>query len=275
MRVHIGCRIAYDCLYPLPMLLVIAPPDQTVDRYPHLIDQESSLQPAVSRRDYQDGFGNHVWRLVAPTGRFEIEYHAIAEVSPLPDPWLPTLSKTSIEALPEEVIVFTLPSRHCPSDMFMKDAWQLFGHVEGGWAQVQAICDWLHSNITYVAGSTTSTSSRDVYEQRQGVCRDFAHLGISFCRALNLPARYVCGYLPDIGVAPDATPMDFHAWFEVYLEGAWRTFDARHNYPRTGRVAVARGRDAVDVAFATMFGYAELIGFTIWAEQVSDDARLG
>jgi transglutaminase-like putative cysteine protease len=271
MRVHVGCRILYASLYPIPMLLVIAPPRH--DKH-HIVDERRNLYPDVPIHDYKDSFGNHVWRVVAPEGVLSIDYQAIAEVSPLPDPYLPLLKKSPIETLPDDVIVFTLPSRHCPSDLFMNEAWQLFGHVEGGWAQVQAICDWIHTNVTYLAGSTTSTSAWDVYQQRQGVCRDFAHLGITFCRALNFPARYVCGYLPDINVIPDPAPMDFHAWFEVYLEGEWRTFDARHNYPRTGRVSVAHGRDAVDVAFATMFGYAELVGFTIWAEQADDNATL-
>jgi transglutaminase-like putative cysteine protease len=176
--------------------------------------------------------------------------------------------------LPDEVIVYTLPSRHCPSDLFIPDAWQMFGYIIGGWAQVQAVCDWLHANITYAKGSTSTTTGWDAYQLRQGVCRDFAHLGVCFCRALNFPARYVCGYLPDINVPFDPTPMDFHVWFEVYIEGAWRTFDARHNIPRTGRVLIARGRDAVDTAFSTIYGSGQLVGFKVWADQVADDLRL-
>jgi transglutaminase-like putative cysteine protease len=198
----------------------------------------------------------------------------IAEVPPTPDPVFPDLPKTPVEALPDKVIVYMLPSRLCPSDLFINDAWQLFGHIEGGWAQVQAVCDWLHGNITYRVGSTSVTTGWDAYCQRQGVCRDFAHLGVSFCRALNFPARYVCGYLPDINVPFDPAPMDFHAWFEVYIDGEWRTFDARHNKPRTGRVLIAWGRDAVDVAFATTFGNTNLADFKVWADEVDEGTRL-
>jgi transglutaminase-like putative cysteine protease len=269
--VRVGCSIRYESSYPSPMLLVVAPPQADNHR---LREARRTLNPAVPLHDYTDGFGNQIWRLVAPVGTLQIDYDAIAVVPDTPDPILPDLPKTPVEKLPDDVIVFTLPSRHCPSDIFINDAWQLFGHIEGGWAQVQAVCDWLHTNITYGAGSNSSTTAWDAYQQRQGVCRDFAHLGVSFCRALNFPARYVCGYLPDINVPFDPTPMDFHAWFEVYMEGAWHTFDARHNKPRTGRVLIARGRDAVDVAFATVYGSAQLDTIKVWADQVSDSTRL-
>ena len=144
----------------------------------------------------------------------------------------------------------------------------MFGDIQSGWEQVQAVCDWIHTNITYGKGSTSNTSSYEVYQASRGVCRDFAHLAVTFCRALNIPARYVCGYLPDIGVEPDPAPMDFHAWFEVYMDGAWRTFDARHNRPRIGRTLIATGRDAVDVAFATIYGGTQLTHMQIWADHV-------
>jgi transglutaminase-like putative cysteine protease len=134
---------------------------------------------------------------------------------------------------------------------------------------VQAVCDWIHGNVEYGSGSTSATDSLEVYEARRGVCRDFAHLGVTFCRALNIPARYVCGYLPDIGVEPPPTPMDFHAWFEAYLDGAWRTFDARHNMPRIGRILIARGRDAADGAWATAFGSARLARLDVWADEAT------
>jgi transglutaminase-like putative cysteine protease len=186
----------------------------------------------------------------------------------------PDLPKTPVEDLPHDVIIYTLPSRLCPSDMFVNDAWQLFGHIQGGWAQVQAVCDWLHSHIQYSPGSTSSTTAWDSYQRRSGVCRDFAHLGVAFCRALNFPARYVCGYLPDIDVLFDPTPMDFHAWFEVFIDGIWCSFDARHNFPRIGRVLIARGRDAIDIAFSTIYGNAELLNVQIWAEQVEEGLNL-
>ncbi|MBX3065221.1 MAG: transglutaminase family protein [Anaerolineae bacterium] len=239
-----------------------------------LIAERRLMQPEVPIREYIDGFGNQIWRIVAPAGRLQISYDAIAAVSPYPDLVIPDLPKTPVEALPDDVLIYTLPSRHCPSDLFISDAWALFGNIEGGWAQVQAVCDWLHSNISYGKGSTSITSAWDAYQQQCGVCRDFAHLGVAFCRALNFPARYVCGYLPDINVPIDPTPMDFHAWFEVYMDGLWFTFDARHNRPRTGRVLLARGRDAVDVAFATIYGSSQLVNFEVWADQVEAGARL-
>jgi transglutaminase-like putative cysteine protease len=271
MRVHVGCSFLHESLYPTPMLLAIRPPQ---DYHHHLVEETWTIEPSVPLHEYTDGFGNQIWRLLMPVGPLSITYDAVADVPPTPDPVLLDLPKTPVENLPDDVLVYTLPSRHCPSDLFLDDAWRLFGQIEGGWAQVQAICDWLHSNITYGVGSTSNTSGWDAYQQRRGVCRDFAHLGVSFCRALNFPARYVCGYLPDINVPFDPTPMDFHAWFEVFIEGAWRTFDARHNRPRTGRVMIAQGRDAVDVALSTVYGNAPLISINVRAKQVDDDMRL-
>ena len=271
--VRVGCSIVYESSYPTPMLLVLSPP-QTYNHNHRIIEEQRTLNPAVPLSEYIDVFGNQIWRTLAPIGRLQIDYDAIAEVIPSADPVLMHLPKTPVENLPDEVIVYTLPSRHCPSDLFINDAWQLFGHIEGGWAQVQAVCDWLHSNILYGAGSNSSTTAWDAYQQRRGVCRDFAHLGVSFCRALNFPSRYVCGYLPDIDVPFDPAPMDFHAWFEVYLDGAWRTFDARHNRPRVGRVLIARGRDAVDVALSTVYGSPQLVSIKVWADQVSEHLRL-
>lgn len=271
MRVHVGCKMVYESAFTTPMLMVVRPMQQY---YHRVLEEKLSLTPQVPFREYMDSFGNFIWRMVTPSGSLEIEYHAIADVPPLPDLVLPDLPKTPVENLPDDVIIYTLPSRHCPSDLFIADAWELFGSVQGGWAQVQAVCDWLHTNIAYTKGSNSSTTGWDAYQARCGVCRDFAHLGVSFCRALNFPARYVCGYLPDINVPIDPSPMDFHAWFEVYMEGAWHTFDARHNRPRTGRVMLARGRDAVDVALSTAFGNVQMPLMKVWAEQVDDQQEL-
>ena len=274
MRVRVGCKIVYESTHPTPMMLVVQPQQEYPNHY-RLIDERRNINEGVPVHDYVDGFGNIIWRLVAPVGTLTIEYDAIAEVTPTPDPILPTLLRTPVPEIPDDLIVYTLPSRHCPSDLFINDAWKLFGHLPGGWGQVQAICDWLHSNVTYSGGSSNaSTTGWDAYQQRSGVCRDFAHLGVSFCRALNYPARYVCGYLPDINVPFDPAPMDFHAWFEVYIEGAWHTFDARHNRPRTGRVLIATGRDAVDVALSTVYGGSQLTEIRVWADQVDDQQRL-
>lgn len=271
MRVRVGCQMVYESQFATPMMFVIQPPQAY---HHHLIEQQRDITPEVPTEEYVDSFGNHIWRLVAPAGAFQIGYDAIADVPPTPDPVLPDLLRTPVEALPPEVLVYTLPSRHCPSDLFIQDAWAMFGSLPGGWGQVQAVCDWLHSNIVYDAGSTPSTTGWDAYQQRQGVCRDFAHLGVSFCRALNYPSRYVSGYLPDINVPFDPAIMDFHAWFEVFMDGVWHTFDARHNHPRTGRVLIARGRDAVDVALSTAYGDARLMTIKVWADQVDDTQTL-
>ena len=267
MHIHVGCSIVYACPQPTPMLFVLRP---SLNTNHYLIEERRISDPFVSINQYMDSYGNEIWRLVAPVGRLQIEYDALVAVPPTPDLILPDLPKTAIENLPYDAIIYTLPSRLCPSDLFVNEAWQLFGQVQGGWAQVQAVCNWLHSNIAYGGDSTSSTTAWDSYQQRRGVCRDFAHLGVAFCRALNFPARYVCGYLPDINVPFDPTPMDFHAWFEVYIDGVWCTFDARHNYPRIGRVLIARGRDAVDIAFSTIYGSIELLNIQVWADQADE-----
>ncbi len=271
MQVHVGCSLTYAFPQPTPMLLVVRP---SLNSSHTLIEERRSTSPLVSINPYMDSYGNEIWRLVAPSGRVQLEYDALVTVAPTPDVILPHLPKTPIENLPYDVMIYTLPSRLCPSDLFVADAWRLFGHVQGGWAQVQAVCDWLHQHIVYERASTSYTTAWDSYQQRQGVCRDFAHLGVAFCRALNFPARYVCGYLPDINVPLDPAPMDFHAWFEVYIDGVWCTFDARHNIPRVGRVLIARGRDAIDIAFATIYGSTELLHMQVRAQQVDDGLHL-
>lgn len=272
MYIHVGCHIQYECPQPTPILFVLSPSHNSNH---YLAEEKRSVTPSVSIDEYMDTYGNTVWRLVAPEGPFQIDYDALVALPATPDPVFPGLPKTAVENLPSDVIIYTLPSRLCPSDMFIDEAWQLFGHIQGGWAQVQAVCNWLHDNVLYAPDSTSSTTAWDSYQQRQGVCRDFAHLGVSFCRALNFPARYVCGYLPDIVVPVNSTPMDFHAWFEVFIDGIWCTFDARHNTPRIGRVLVARGRDAIDVAFATLYGGAQMTTLKVWADQVDVQSTLG
>jgi transglutaminase-like putative cysteine protease len=262
--------VIYEVAYPTPMQFVVRAQDDTE----RMIVAERFELNAGELEHVHDAYGNSVARLLAPAGTLRLRYDAAAMVPATPDPTLPELGRTPVEALPGEAISYLWPSRYCPSDRLIDEAWRRFGHVQGGWNQVQAVCDWLKTNITYGSGSTSATDSLEALEARRGVCRDFAHLGVTFCRALNIPARYVCGYLPDIGVPPDPAPMDFHAWFEAYLDGAWRTFDARHNIPRTGRVVIARGRDAVDGAWATVFGAARLVRLKVWADEVPADFAL-
>lgn len=269
--VRVGCDVVYESAYPTPMLLVVRPqnlPEQ------HVLSEQQLIEPATPSERLADSFGNRLWRMVAPSGLIRLHYDALVKIDASTDPVLPDLTKTPVEHVPGDVLMYILPSRYCQSDLLMAEAWRLFGNTTGGWPQVQAVCDWIHTNIAYASGSTSTTTSLDVYEQGRGVCRDFAHLAITFCRALNIPARYVCGYLPEIGVEPDPAPMDFHAWFEVFLDGAWRTFDARHNRPRIGRIKVATGRDAVDVAWATIYGNSQLKRMHVWAEEVDAQTTL-
>lgn len=272
LHVRIGCDVLYDVEYPTPMLFVVQAPDGGEQR---VLRELQQVEPQVPIERVYDAYGNILWRLVAPTGPLRLRYDALVEVPAPPDPIIPNLPKTSIDMLPGEIISYLWPTRYCPSDKMIDEAWRLFGHVQGGWAQVQAVCDWMHANIEYGTGSTSTTDSVEVFEARRGVCRDFAHLAVTFCRALNIPARYVCGYLPDIGVEPPPVPMDFHAWFQVWLDGAWRTFDARHNQPRIGRIIIATGRDAVDGAWATVFGTSRLVKLEVWADHVDEHFTLG
>jgi transglutaminase-like putative cysteine protease len=272
MHVQIGFECVLESGTPTPTAAIVQAPSQECQR---IYNPQLTITPEVPLHTYRDGFGNIVWRWTTPQGVQRLHYNAIAEVSPLPDPVLPDLPGTPVEQLPDEVLIYTLPSRYCPSDLVLNDAWNHFGAVPDGWARVQAICDWAHRNIAYTPGSTTGTTSGyDVYHSRKGVCRDFAHIAVMFCRALNIPARYVCGYLPDINVPFNPDPMDFHAWFEAYIGGAWRTFDARHNQPRIGRIVIAHGRDAVDTAILTSYGDSRLTGLSVWADERPDTTLL-
>jgi transglutaminase-like putative cysteine protease len=238
MRVRVGFEFMLESSAPTPTATIVRPRQADLQR---LIDERRVRTPAVTIHEYRDLFDNLVWRWTVPAGVPRVQYDAIADVAPTPDPYIPDLPGTAVDQLPDEVLLYTLPSRYCPSDLVLADAWQLFSATPDGWMRVQAICDWTHTNIAYGYGnSRPTTSGYEAYQNRKGVCRDFAHIAVMFCRAMNIPARYVYGYLPDIGAPPNPPPMDFHAWFEAYLAGAWRTFDARHNIPRVGRVVVAR-----------------------------------
>lgn len=224
--------------------------------------------PASVSHVYHDLYGNICRRLMMPTGEQVWYYDAIVEVPDDPDEFAPDAVQLPVDELPDDALMYTLPSRFCLSDTLSDVAWELFGSVSPGWARVQAICDWVHTNIRFQYGSSTPmTTSAEIYAQRVGVCRDFAHLSVSFCRALNIPARYAFGYLPDIGVPVPDDPMDFSAWFEVYLAGRWWTFDARNNERRIGRVLIGRGRDALDVAMVTSYGSPRLQSMTVWADE--------
>ena len=210
--------------------------------------------------------------MIAP-GNSRITYEAQLELAHPADVIDHDAAETPVAELPDETIAFTMPSRFCLPDELGHEAWQRFGGLDPGWERVQAICDFVHNHLEWRADASNPwTTAADVFRSGQGVCRDFAHLAITFCRALNIPARYVFGYIPEIDCPPLEEPMDFAAWFEAYLGGRWHTFDARNNIPRTGRVVVGRGRDAVDVALITSFGPLTLTGFEVRAEEIASAA---
>jgi transglutaminase-like putative cysteine protease len=263
MKVRIGCEFEWESSGSTPSIWQIrARPEECI------LSERWVTDPELGRAFYGDAFGNVCDRLTLPAGRLTLTYDAVAEVSDYPDPVDIYARQVSVDALPAEALVYLLPSRFCQSDLLFDEAWKLFGDVEPGWARVQAVNNWVHTNVDWQAGTSTSTTSAcDILRQGEGVCRDFAHLGLTFCRSLNVPARYVFGYLPDIDVPPPYPEMDFCAWFEVYLGDRWWTFDPRNNERRIGRVVIGRGRDAADVAMVTTYGGPVLSGMRVWAEQ--------
>jgi transglutaminase-like putative cysteine protease len=219
---------------------------------------------------HADMFGNICARLIAPGGDIRIMTDTIVSDSGLPDPVVADAQQHAVADLPHDALMFLMGSRYCETDRLSDFAWSLFGKTPEGWARVQAIVDFVHRHIKFdYMQARVTRSAADVVEERVGVCRDYAHLAVTLCRCMNIPARYCTGYLGDIGVPIDPAPMDYSAWFEVYLGGQWYTFDARHNTPRIGRIVIARGRDAADVAISTTFGWNQLKNFTVWTDEVT------
>ena len=230
------------------------------------------FSPDADARDYLDMFGNTCTRIVAPSGLVEIRNDFLIRDSGLPDEVAPDARQLDVGELPDDALIYLLASRYCDTEKLSNLAWSLFAGIAPGWQRVQAICDYAHDRICF--GYHHARSDRTASEghaERIGVCRDFAHLAVTLCRCMNIPARYCTGYLGDIGVPVDPAPMDFSAWFEVYLDGRWFTFDARHNHPRIGRVVMARGRDAADVAISTNFGPVQLVKFSVITEEVASE----
>ena len=235
-----------------------------------------TTDPFVPVTAHRDSFGNWCTRLVAPIGRIRLSSHAIIRDTGATDVMAPAALQHEVRDLPEDTLVFLLGSRYCETDLLSDPAWKLFSQTPPGWARVQAICDYVHNHIVFGYGDARPTKTAwQAFQERKGVCRDYAHLAITFCRCMNIPARYCTGYLGDMGTLPPYGVMDFAAWFEVYLEGKWYTFDARNNVPRIGRVLIARGRDAADVAIATTFGPNTLEGFQVWTDEVADSLTAG
>ena len=267
MKIRIGFEIAYEFVACTPMVLMLnVHPSRSVDI---IKPDQLRLTPALPATRYLDAFGNICTRLMAPAGRMEISTDALIADSGLPDAVEPAARQHEIAELPHDTLVFLLASRYCETERLMTAAWSRFGNTPLGWARVQAICDFVHSYVSFGYQHARATrTAADVLVERRGVCRDFAHLAITLCRCMNIPARYCTGYLGDIGVPPEPEPMDFSAWFEVYLGGRWYAFDARHNTPRIGRIVMARGRDAADVAFSTTFGPNVLKRFVVVTDEV-------
>jgi transglutaminase-like putative cysteine protease len=271
ITIHTGYTISYDCPQPTPMILTLSVhPSRRRDL---ITPDRMQLDPSVPTKEYCDGFGNICHVMQAPAGRLTITSDFLVQDSGDPDDVAPDAVQSPLEALPVETLVYLLGSRYCETDRLSEFAWSEFGKAPKGWPLVQTICDFVHDHITfgYEHANPTKTAYR-VLKDGQGVCRDFAHLAITLCRCMNVPARYCTGYLGDIGVPPDPAPMDFSAWFEVYLGDRWYTFDARHNIPRIGRILIARGRDATDVAITTSYGPHVLADFKVFTDEVETES---
>lgn len=269
LTVRVGCHITYETSVPTPAFFVLKP---RLEGKVLVYQEKLSFGIGLPSYEFQDSYGNINCRSMLMPGRNDIRHDALVAVSSLPDSRDVPFDAVPVAQLPSELLRYTLPSRYCDSDKLLNFAWNLFGQVPHGLPRVQAICDWVHTNIEYRFGSgRTDLSASEVIERRYGVCRDFAHVAIALCRAFNLPARYVTGHLPDIAYIDPGVPMDFHAYCEVYVGREWLTFDPRYNVPRIGRVKVAHGLDAVDGAFGTIYGEAKLTYFEIWAYQVNPE----
>jgi transglutaminase-like putative cysteine protease len=267
MQIRVGYELVYECPQPTPMIVTLnvhysragdlTKPDQLI------------VRPSVPVNAYRDTYGNWCSRIVAPAGRVTLTADATLNDSGLPDTRAPFARQRALEELPADTLVFLLGSRYCETDLLFDVAWKLFGNGPTGWERVQKICDFVHNHIQfgYAHASSTKTAFQ-VYNDPKGVCRDYAHLAVALCRCMNIPARYCTGYLSDIGIPPPYAPMDFAGWFEAYLDDSWYTFDPRNNQARIGRILIARGRDAADVAITTSFGPAKLESFRVWTDEL-------
>jgi len=273
MLIQVGYDIIFEHPAPTPIIamLYLHPSRRLDNRQGDFL----LVEPPVLTSEYVDVFGNRCARLLAPAGPLRLWNDAVVEDSGQPDYQNPGAEQHELANLPDATLTFLMPSRYCEVDRMVDIAWSLFSDVPKGWARVQAVCDFVHGHITfdYMQARKTRTAY-EAYQERVGVCRDFTHLAVTLCRCLNIPARYCTGYLADIGVPPSSDPMDFSAWFEAYLGGRWYAFDPRNHTPRIGRVLMAYGHDAADVALLTSFGPSRLERFTVWADEVGEDALL-
>lgn len=273
MQINIGFELVYTCSRPTPMNLMLNV-HHSYARY--LVEPDHiSTSPSIAVKRESDLMGNWCSRIIAPAGDIKISADAVINHAGTPDEENPSASQAQVEALPKDALFFLLGSRYCETDLLMETAWSLFSNTPPGWARVQAICDYVHDHTKFgYQYSWGSKTAWDTFNDKSGVCRDFTHLAITFCRCMNIPARYCTGYLPDIGVPYNHEPMDFVTWLEAYLDGHWYVFDPRNNQRRIGRVLIARGRDAVDVAISNSFGQNELTSFRVIADEVPVERRV-
>lgn len=268
MRIHLGCELTYELPNATPMIVLLNVHHSCVAR----LERPDWLMttPAVPIESYRDGFGNWCSRLVAPPGRFVLGTDGVIADSGASDPVDWGAVQHPVEQLPHDSLEFLLGSRYCETDCLSEEAWRLFGQGPTGWARVQAICDFVNRHIAFSYEHSRATrTAAEAYAEARGVCRDFTHLAIAFCRCMNLPARYCTGYVSDIGQPPPYAPMDFAAWMEVYLGGSWWVFDPRNNRPMYGRIKIAHGRDAADVPLTHTFGPNTLVGFRVWTDEIA------
>jgi len=269
MLIQVGFELVFNCLQRTPMILMV---NVHYSRASDIVSPDClTTDPETPITAYRDGFGNWCSRIVAPIGRIRLKSDGVVRDSAKPDVVTTFAQQHALQDLPEETLVFLLGSRYCETDLLSEAAWSRFGQSTPGWSRVQAICDFVHNHIAFDYQQARSTRTAwEAFNERMGVCRDYTHLAIALCRCMNIPARYCTGYLGDMGTLPPYGVMDFAAWFEVYLGGGWHTFDARNNVPRIGRVLIARGRDAADVAIAITFGQNTLETFKVWTDEIAE-----
>ena len=268
MKIRIGCRFEHDATSATPAVILAEPHGELHEQ---IVEDRWTGEPDLSASTYVDLYGNRCRRIELPEGASMVSYDGLVEIDPEPEPMPgPEDLQHRVENLPDHLLHWLLPSRYAESDLLNATAWELFGEAEPGAERVLAVTGWIHENIEYGVTSLPTTSTIEIFERRGGMCRDLAHLGVSFCRALSIPARYTCGYMPDIGIPGPYPPMDFHAWFEVWLGERWWTLDGRYNTPRIGRVPIGRGRDAADVAMITTYGDATLTQMVVWADESAE-----
>jgi transglutaminase-like putative cysteine protease len=268
VQLQVGFELIYQFPQPVPMILVV---NIHYSRSADIVVPDRLVtEPFVPMTSYRDSFGNWCSRLTAPVGRLSLSTNGVVRDRGEPDETRPDAVQHSVQDLPEETLIFLLGSRYCETDLLSEVAWQLFAATAPGWPRVQAICDYVHNRIAFSYENARATrTAAQAYEERVGVCRDYAHLAITFCRSMNIPARYCTGYLSDAGTPPPWAVGDFAAWMEVYIGGRWHTFDPRNNVPRIGRVLMAWGRDASDVAIVTTFGPNRLESFKVWTDEIA------